>query len=134
ETEHPDKPSWEALLSRYTDERGRCFVPVSAVAALTGLEKRQRLTLKQSVTLENTAAQVGVYLVPSPRTILRPYRWDEIVVLVRATEEPVESAERYYLAAALMLEMGTAMAAADGNVEKVEMLHVSDVINRMFRF
>ncbi len=134
EVEHPDKPLWDVLFHKYTDDRGRCEVPISALAHLINLTERPKLTLRQSKNIVETAMMMGIYVVPSPHTILRPYRWSEPVALVRAKEASSPEIEQYYLAAALMLEMGTAMAAADGSVEKVEMLHVSDVINRMFRF
>ncbi len=134
EVEHPDKPVWDRLFERYTDDRGRCEVPVSALAPLIDISERPKLTLRQSKNIVSSAMMMGIYVVPSPHTILRAYRWTEPVALVRAKEPSSPHIERYYLAAALMLEMGTAMAAADGNVEKVEMLHVSEVINRMFRF
>lgn len=134
EMDHPDKPLWDALFIRFTDDRGRCEAPISELASLVGISERPKLTQRQSIDLLNSALTMGVYLEPSPHTILRPYQWTEPVALVRAEELASPHVERYYLAAALMLEMGTAMAAADGTVEKVEMLHVSEVVNRMFRF
>lgn len=136
EVDHPEKSKWDSLVEKHMDSRGLVLFPVSEIAELEGIEARvtRRLTLRESLRLATTARDAGFYLVPHPRTILRPYDWEETVALSRCLEESSPTEDQYYLAAAFMLELGIAMACADGVIEKVEVLHVSDIVNAQFHF
>jgi len=131
ETDHPDKPRWEQVVAAQTPSGAFALVPVSSLAQLEGLEKRPRLTQKQSEQLAATACEVGFGIAPDCRAVSRAYRWDEYVALFRM-EEPTPPRDAAFSCAACMMELGVALAAADGTVEDAEVLHIMGFLGNQF--
>jgi hypothetical protein len=136
--DNPDAPPnpWESLVAEYANADGRILVPITKVAPVAGvaLEKSKELSLAESLAIVAAACGAGYGLIPEPRLMLGPYRRDERVMLIRQAEEPTPDSERYYLAGALLLSLGTAMAEIDGEVDHIEVLHVSEIVNSLYHF
>ncbi len=128
--------AWDALVAEYANAEGRILVPMvkAATAAGVALGKSKELSMTDSLAIVAAAGAAGYGLIPEPRLLLGPYRGDERVVLIRAAEEPTPDSERYYLAGALLLSLGAAMAEMDGAVDHIEVLHVSEIVNSLYHF
>jgi uncharacterized tellurite resistance protein B-like protein len=131
ETEHPDKPRWDEIVAEYAREDGFALAPVSKLAALHDITQRSRLTLKQSEALAKTAEYVGYLIEPDPRISRRAYAWDELVALFRPESDGPLPTDRYR-SAALVLELGWAIAAADGVVTEEETRLVGQLFQGLF--
>ncbi|MBL7649212.1 MAG: TerB N-terminal domain-containing protein [Candidatus Hydrogenedentes bacterium] len=136
--DNPDAPPnpWESLVAEYANADGRMLVPITKVAPVAGvaLGKSKELSIAESLAIVAGASGAGYGLIPEPRLLLGPYRRDERVVLIRQAEEPTPDSERYYLAGALLLSLGAAMAEIDGEVDHIEVLHVSEIVNSLYHF
>jgi uncharacterized membrane protein YebE (DUF533 family) len=133
DTEHPDKPRWEALVAKQARDDGFVFTTVGELAGLQDIPERPKLTLKQSLDLAETAHDAGFALVPDPRILRRSYDWNETVAVQRMEGEFDAEQEGNFRAAALMLEIGMAMAASDGKIDRDEVVHVSLGLKSQFK-
>ncbi|MCF6285517.1 MAG: TerB family tellurite resistance protein, partial [Candidatus Hydrogenedentes bacterium] len=79
------------------------------------------------------ALAAGFELLPNPAILLRPFKAEERVVVIRSAPCHADS-EAYYLAGVLLLALGTAIAEVDGEVDHVEVLHVSEIVNSLYHF
>lgn len=131
----PPSP-WESLVTEYANAEGRILVPVAKLATAAGvtLGKSKELLLTESLAIVAAAGAAGYGLIPEPNLLLGPYRGDERVMIIRQAEEPTPDSDRYYLAGALLLSLGTAMAEIDGGVDNIEVLHVSEIVNSLYHF
>ena len=132
--DHPDKPEWQAIIAGQNRDDGIAIVPVSALAKLRGIPERAKLTLKQSADMAKGARDVGFLLAPDPWTVQRPYLWNESIAIVPFDGEEDPTADNFFHAAGLILELGIGMAAADGKIDREEVIHVSLVLRNQFRF
>jgi uncharacterized tellurite resistance protein B-like protein len=128
--------TWDALVAEYANAEGHILVPVVKAATAAGVSpgKSKELSLTDSLAIVAGAKGAGYGLIPEPRLLLGPYRGDERVLLIREAEEPTPDSERYYLAGALLLSLGAAMAEMDGAVDHIEVLHVSEIVNSLYHF
>lgn len=83
--------------------------------------------------MAETAQDMSFALVPDPRILRRSYDWDETVAVQRMEGEVEAGQETNFMAAALMLEIGIAMAAADGKLDREEVIHVSLGLKGQFK-
>ena len=132
EVDHPDRDKWERFVSASTSESNIVITSVGDLAALCEFEQRPKLTGRQSEELATTAGDVGFVLVPDTRVIGRPYKWDEMVALFRPEGRPEVPMDKKYRAAVLMLEMGMAVAAADGAVDQDEVDQIISFLKGQF--
>lgn len=132
EVDHPDRDKWEQFVAASTSESNIVIATVGDLAALCEIEKRPKLTASQSEDLATTAGDVGFVLVPDTRVIGRPYKWDEMVALFRPEGRPEVPTDQKYRAAVLMLEMGMAVAAADGSVDQDEVSQIISFLKGQF--
>jgi len=132
DTEHPDKPLWEKLSAEHAREDGTVVVEVGSVARIHGIDERPKLTAKQSGSLASTAHEVGFVIEPDFRLTGQPYRWGDQVALFRPEERPTLPTDGRYSGAALMLELGMFVAAADGEIEGTEVDHIASFLESQF--
>lgn len=132
ETEHPDKPHWDKIAAENAREDGMVVLAVGRLAAIHGIEKRAKLTAKQSESLARTAHHVGFLIEPDVRIVNRPYSWDEVVALLRPEDPPELPKDSRYAGASLMLELGMFVAAADGDIEDDEVDHIARFLESRF--
>lgn len=132
EVDHPDRDKWEQFVAASTSESNIVIATVGNLAALCEFDERPKLTARQSEELATTAGHVGFILVPDTRVIGRPYKWDEMVALFRPEGRPEVSTDSKYRAAILMLEMGMAVAAADGAVDQDEVNQIIGFLKGQF--
>ena len=132
EVDHPDRDKWERFVAASTSASNIVITTVGNLAALCEFEERPKLTGRQSEELATTASDVGFVLVPDTRVIGRPYKWDEMVALFRPEGRAELSTDKKYRAAVLMLEMGMAVAAADGTVDQDEVDQIIGFLKGQF--
>jgi len=132
EVDHPDRDKWESFVAANTNESSIVITTVGDLAPLCGFEQRAKLTTSQSEEMASTAGDVGFVLVPDPRVTGRAYKWDEMIALFRPEGRPDVPLDKKYRAAVLMLEMGMAVAAADGTVEQVEVDQIISFLKGQF--
>lgn len=132
EVDHPDRDKWEQFVAASTSESNIVITSIGDLAALCEFEQRPKLTSRQSEELATTAGDVGFVLVPDTRVISRPYKWDEMVALFRPDGRAELPSDRKYRAAVLMLEMGMAVAAADGSVDQDEVDQIISFLKGQF--
>lgn len=132
EVDHPDRNKWEHFVASSTSECNIVITTAGNLAALCEFEERPKLTARQSEELASTAGDVGFVLVPDTRVTGRPYKWDEMVALFRPEGRPEAPTDRKYRAAVLMLEMGMAVAAADGSVDQDEVDQILGFLKGQF--
>jgi uncharacterized tellurite resistance protein B-like protein len=132
EVDHPDKDKWEKFVAANTNERSIVITTVGDLAPLCGFDRRPKLTSRESEELASTASDVGFVLVPDPRVTGRGYKWDEMVALFQSEGRSDVPWDNKYRAAVLMLEMGMAVAAADGTIEQVEVDQIVSFLKGQF--
>jgi uncharacterized tellurite resistance protein B-like protein len=130
--DHPDKDRWDSLVASVNTEDGCALVEISTLARLHELEERAKLTLKQSEALAHTAQFVGLIVEPDARITKRPYCWLDMVCLIRPEDRSALTTDTRYRAAALMLELGIFIAAADGVVEDTEVNQIATFVESQF--
>lgn len=131
EDDHPEYDSWMELWERHANAEGWPLVPVSELAELKGIEPRTRLTKTQSQRIAQTASAIGIGFVPDFETTNRNYSWDEKVCLF--FEEPnAERNNKTYKPASALLRLGMSIAAADGDIDQVEMEFIDSHIEESF--
>lgn len=128
EVDHPDKPRWDMVVNGHIVKDGLALLQVSDIAAIGGLTPQARLTAKQSAELAETANHAGYVLVPDFRITGLAYKWGDVVGLFRPQGKPTLLADDSYRPAARMLELGVAMAAADGKITGDEIEHITQFL------
>lgn len=132
-TEHPDAARWQAVAARHRRESGSILVPIQELAPLLDFAAGTKLTVRQGQELAATAQHTGFAIEPDVRVTRRAYSADDLVVLYREDRGNIEaSGGGVYAAAALILELGLAMAAADGEIDPAEVAHVTQFIKGQF--
>jgi len=132
EMEHPDKPAWDAVVAKHTAEDGVVVIPVSKLAELHGLPPRSRLTARQSESLAQTANYVGYCVEPDIRITRRPYRSNDVLALFRPEGDSWVPTGNRYASAALILELGLVVVAADGTIADEKGRAVSRFVEDQF--
>jgi uncharacterized tellurite resistance protein B-like protein len=95
------------------------------LAESMGIERRPKLSLAQSQGIASTGQQIGFLIEPDSRLNSRPYEWDSSVAIWQADDPPrLPGGTPDYARAALILEIGMAVAAADGELEDQEVSHL----------
>jgi uncharacterized tellurite resistance protein B-like protein len=133
ELDHPDKSRWDAVVAARIVKEGLALLQSGDLAAINGIAPQPRLTLKQSTELAQTANYVGYMLVPDARVTGSAYGWSDLVGLVRPQSNPVVSADPSFRSATMMLQIGMAMAASDGNVTAEEVHHITQILETQFK-
>jgi hypothetical protein len=133
DAEHPEKSAWDRLAVEQMQEDRTVLVEVGKLARLRGTMSRPTLTARQSESLAQTAHAVGFIIEPDVRITHRPYGWNEIVALLRPVGSPALPADLRYPGAALMLELGMLVAAADGQVARVEADRIACFLESQFQ-
>lgn len=132
EVDHPDKPQWDTVVNGHIVKDGLALLQVSDIAAIGGQTPQARLTAKQSAELAEAANHVGYVLVPDFRITGLAYKWGDVVGLFRPQGKPTLPADDSYRPAARMLELGVAMAAADGKITGDEIEHITHFLETEF--
>ena len=132
ETEHPDKARWDSVAAEHTKEEGFVGVPIHRLADIHGIPKRRKLTLRQSDSLAETAQWVGYCVEPDARLTRRTYGWQDLVALFRPHGDEQLPGDQRYASAALIMELGIAVAAADGTVTDEETSRIGQFLEGQF--
>jgi uncharacterized tellurite resistance protein B-like protein len=133
DTEHPDRPAWDRLAAEKAEADGTVIVAVGELAGIHGIAERPRLTLKQSRLIAQAAYTFGFVIEPDAQRTSRSYRWGELVALFRPEGSPSAPADSRYPGAALLLELGMFVAAADGRIGEDEVDQITRFLESKFR-
>ncbi len=131
--DHPDKPRWDELVAANVGTRGYAKLQISSLAELRDISFRPKLTKTQSIDIARVAQQMDYALIPDPWTLQRPYTWEEKVAIITSDGKIDEESNSLYHAAALMLELGMGIAAADGKIDREEVVQISHAMRDQFR-
>jgi len=132
-TDHPDAARWQGVAARHRRETSVALVPVRDLAALLDLATDAKLTAKQGQLLAQTAQYTGFAVEPDVRMTRRALAPEDRIALYREERSEIErSFGSPYPATALILELGLAMAAADGEIDAAETAHISQFIGGQF--
>lgn len=129
--DHPHFDSWYAVMSRYITDDGWTVVPVSELAQLEAIPECFKLTKSQSIRLATTAQHMGLALEPDPRITGRAFAWGDRVSVFPSTDELRDDLAVYH-GAAILLELGMGIAAADGQIDEVELGRLASHLNSQF--
>jgi tellurite resistance protein len=129
--EHPHFDQWCQLLDRSITDDGWTIITVADYASLEGISERRKLTRNQSLHLAETASQLGFALEPDPRITGKLYHWNQRVSVFPATEELSQNVASYH-AAAVLLELGVGIAAADGILDEIELGRLTSHLENQF--
>jgi hypothetical protein len=133
DTEHPDKPAWDRLAAEKAEADGTALVTAGELASLQGIAERPKLTLKQSRLTAQAAHTFGFVIEPDAQRTSRPYRWGEVVAVFRPEGSPSLPAHSRYPGAALLLELGMFVAAADGRIGDDEVDQIACFLESQFQ-
>ena len=129
--DHPEFDTWLVLWEKHANAEGWPLVPIHELAALKGIAPRARLTKTQSQRIVRTASAMGIGFVPDFEITNRNYAWEEKVCLF--FEEPnARRDDKAYRPAAALLRLGMNIAAADGQIDQVEMDYINNHIGESF--
>lgn len=134
ETPHPDTEQWLNVISEHLDQDGWAHIPAGMLAMLRGIDKRPRLTRVQASGIAETLEAFQLSIEPDPRLTLKPWSWDEIVIVYRDEELNTHlQPESQYAAASLILNLAMMIAAADGDIVEDEIEITLKFIHERFR-
>lgn len=111
--------------------RGHAIVGAGELAALVGIERRERITIAQSRRVADVVGAAGSTLEPDARLTGTAYRWDEPVVVMPGVLA-AHGDGTGYLAASCVLRLGAAVALADGAAEDQELRPIAEELERAF--
>jgi uncharacterized tellurite resistance protein B-like protein len=129
--DHPHFDAWYQVLNRSVTEEGWTVVPAGELAKLEGVSARKKLTKNQSTRIAMTARYMGLAVEPDPRITGRSYAWDEFVSVFPLGEASGDQFAAYQ-AASVLLELGVAIAAADGVIEEPELRRITSHLESQF--
>ena len=132
EIDHPDKIRWEQFVASHTGDGSLAFATAGELAILQGYSECVKLTSRQTKELAVTANAVGFALVPDPHVTECTYKWDDMIALFRPEDNVLTPTDNRYRTAVLLLEMGIAVAAADGVIEQVETERIITFLKNQF--
>jgi len=132
EVDHPDKEKWDAFVTGHTEDNAFALVSAGALGQLSDMPERPRMTLNQSISVAQTASDVGYVVVPDPRLTEKAFKWNDLIAIFRPEGRAQSSTDKQYMAVSLLLELGVAVAAADGEIENEEMAHISNFLKSQF--
>ncbi len=127
ELDHPEKSKWDKIIAESKCEGDSNIIPISSLAVLIEIEKRDRLTPTQSKLLFSTARDVGYVLIPDPRITGTPYRWDDPISVYPLPDKRTFTSESYPTVA-FILELGMSIALIDGKFSPEEQDHLDRFI------
>ncbi len=134
ETPHPDYQQWLNVVSEYLDPEGWAHIPAGILATLRGIDKRPKLTRVQASGVAETLEVFQLCVEPDPRQTLKPWAWDELVIVFRDDELDAHlKPKSQYAAASLVLNLAMMIAAADGEVSSEEVEVTLEFIHERFR-
>ena len=132
EGDHPHFDAWYRIMDQSVTDDGWTVVSVGQFATLEDYPKRPKLTKSQSIALARTATHMGLAFEPDARITGQAYQWDEPISVFPATEELSEDVASYH-AAAVLLELGCAIAAADGQIDESELGRLTSHLESQFQ-
>lgn len=129
--DHPHFETWCQLIDRSVTDDGWTISAVSEFARIEDLPERKKLTKAQSIELATTATHMGFAFEPDPRITGENYEWNQLISVFPATEELSQDIASYH-AAAVLLELGVGIAAADGQIDEIELGRLSSHLEAQF--
>ena len=129
--EHPDTDSWLDLWTKSQNANAYPIVQIGDLATLRGFQRAEKLNKQQSEKLLATADAIGIGIEPDIRLVGGKYEWNDSVALFFRESETPSSVDAYQ-SAALMLDLGLTIAAADDAIAQEEVDHIRKHIDDRF--
>lgn len=131
--DHPELPAWQRAISAGMDDTGWPILRVSKLAAIKKIPVRPQLTKKQCEGLLNSADALGIAIEPDARHTGKNYRWDDSVVVFHDSAPATDNEDVLaYRSAALLLQLGIAIAQADDELDEDELGNIAAHLEREF--
>jgi len=131
EIPHPELELWRNFISAKPQSDGVIVLPISDMAQLFGIDKRDALTASQSKTVTLTVRDFGWFLVPDQTISGTSYKWnDTVAILPKDNKEKGLSGN--FQSAALIFELAYGTAASDENVSDRENEYLHHYIAEKF--
>ncbi len=131
EGDHPHFEAWYELMNKSATEDGWIVLKAGALAIIEGLPERKKLTKGQSIELSVTAYHMGFAFEPDARITGKPLEWEQSLSIFPATDELSQDIASYH-AAAVILELGIGIAAADGQIDELELGRLTSHLESQF--
>lgn len=129
---HPDADKWDNLYSKSIEimDSEYCITAVKELMNLCRIETNKNLTQAQKQIIINTAHDNHIILLPDISMNGRQLSDADYLIMLRDTTK--QNLSENYQAAAILLELGMGIAAADGDIAKDEISYINDVLNQQF--
>ncbi len=132
ERDHPDKLIWADLAASNINEEGYACLKISALPGIADKPALDaKLTLSRSRELALTANEVGFLIVPDPRVTGRVYAHGDTVALLKPRKDAFLPENPAYSSALFLLELGTVIAAADGEIDHMEIANITGFLETL---
>lgn len=122
-----DSNEWREVIGSLTDSQVIRFVPAGTLVTILGYPKVEKLTVALCRELADTIEARGYAIEPDVRKGAQPYRVEDEVALFKPLPTYVT---KYYIGAAILLQLGVSIAMADGQPSEQELHVVRDFIHR----
>lgn len=129
--DHPEFDDWLRLWREYDTADSGPIIPISVFAKLKGHAQKTRLGKKLSNEILASADIMGFGIEPDARITCQDYRWEDKVGLFFCDDRCDEDVSAYQ-AAAIFLDLGMAIARADGCVDEDELSHIAQHLENRF--
>lgn len=129
--DHPLVDAFAAFVAAHTGDSGDVQVTPRAVAGVIGIAPDAKLTLSTSRRIVEATQEAGYCLEPDARLTNCAYDDDEPVVLfLNLSDAPLDAGK--YMAASVMLNVGFAVASADGTADETELTLLTQQLEASF--
>lgn len=131
DTDHPLLDQVTEFIERHTGDASHTIVPVRDLATLAGIAPSAKLNRSVCRQLAETLGKAGYCIEPDPRFTGRTLTAEEPAVLFLDLGEGSTDAARYF-PASVFLEVGIALAGADGHADEGELSLLSQTLDANF--
>jgi len=128
---HPDLIAWQNFLATKQLVDGSVLLPVSDIAHLIGIEKRNVLTTSQSNTITSLVKDLGGIITPDQTISGTPYKWDDTVAIIPIRDNEWTITENFQ-SAALVFGIAYGIAASDEDVSEIEENYLNKFVSENF--
>ena len=116
---------WQELVKSLADQTSTRFLRVDSLATLVGFPKAERYSATLSRELSGAIAARGYAIEPDARFGAPPYKATDEIAIFRPINSKVTAS---YVGAAALLQLCVMIAAADDQIEELEMKVAHDFI------
>lgn len=128
---HPDLAAWQNFLATKQLVDRSILLPVSDIAHLIGIEKRNVLTTSQSNTITSLVKDLGGIITPDQTISGAPYKWSDTVAIIPIRDKEWTITENFQ-SAALIFGIAYGIATSDKEVSEIEENYLNKFVSEQF--